>query len=67
MEMDTGANTRENIVGLEQQLKKLCQEIEAKLHLAEGDDFAHLINEVEQAINAINPVVALASVLMNAY
>jgi hypothetical protein len=61
MDMDTGGNMRENIVGLEQQLKKLREEIEAKLHLAEGEDFADLINEVDQAIKAINPVVALAS------
>lgn len=59
--MDTEASTRENIVGLDQQLKKLREEIEAKLHLAEGEDFARLINDVDEAIKAINPVVALAS------
>lgn len=61
MDRDTDSNTRENIVSLDQQLKKLREEIEAKLHLAEGDDFACLINEVDQAIKAINPVVTLAA------
>lgn len=59
--MDIEASTRKNIIGLDQQLKTLREEITAKLQLAEGDNFVRLINEVDEALKAISPVVALAA------
>jgi hypothetical protein len=54
-------NTRENILGLDQKLKRLRVEINVKLEASAEAYLSHLINEVDQAINAIVNVVTLVS------
>ena len=51
----------DDILSLDKKLKQLRTEIEEKLQSSEADHLSYLMNEVNQAISAIKPIVNLAS------
>lgn len=59
---NTDVNAREHILELDRKLKGLRAEIDAKLQVTEEDHLIHLLQEIEQAINTLTPVVTLAEV-----
>lgn len=56
-EIDT--DTRKKILELDHKLKTLRAEVELKLNEAEESHLPHLMQDIEQAIRAITPVVTL--------
>lgn len=59
--MNTIETNAKDILALDKKLKVLRAEIEAKLQNADADHLSYLMNEVNEAIGAIKPVVNLAS------
>lgn len=52
----------DSILSLDQQLKRLREEIELKLHDSANAELSHFMKEIDKAIQAITHAVTLASI-----